>query len=88
MSELEKAVGSDRRTFIKRLLIGSAFAAPVVSSFTMTGIGAVFGSSVPRQANGNQEPTTTTTTTTAPSEAGAGAAGAASPIESQPRFTG
>ena len=86
MSELEKAVGSDRRTFIKRLLIGSAFAAPVVSSFTMTGVGAVFGSSVPRQANGNQEPTTTTTT--APSEAGAGAAGAASPIESQPRFTG
>ena len=87
MSELEKAVGPDRRTFIKRLLVGTAFAAPVVSSFTMTGVGAVFGSSVPRQANGNQEPTTTTTTTR-PSEAGAGAAGAAAPVESQPRFTG
>ena len=86
MSEFEKAVGPDRRAFLKRLLIGTAFAAPVVSSFTMTGVGAVFGSSVPQLANGNVEPTTTTTT--APPEAGNAGAGAAEAVESQPRFTG
>jgi hypothetical protein len=41
--DLERAVGPDRRTFIKRLVIGTAFAAPVVSSFTMSGVQAVFG---------------------------------------------
>jgi hypothetical protein len=41
--ELEAAVGSDRRTFIKRLVLGTAFAAPIVSSFTMSGIEAIFG---------------------------------------------
>jgi len=41
--DLEKAVGPDRRTFIKRLVIGSAFAAPVVSSFTMSGVHALIG---------------------------------------------
>jgi hypothetical protein len=44
MSEdLERALGPDRRTFVKRLVIGTAFAAPIVSSFTMTGVKAVFG---------------------------------------------
>jgi hypothetical protein len=42
--DLERAVGPDRRTFVKRLVIGTAFAAPVVSTFTMTGVKAVFGS--------------------------------------------
>ena len=47
MSEdLERAIGPDRRTFIKRLVIGTAFAAPVVSSFTMSGVQAVFGTKV------------------------------------------
>ena len=47
MSEdLERAIGPDRRTFIKRLVIGTAFAAPVVSSFTMSGVQAVFGAKV------------------------------------------
>ena len=44
-ASLEGAVGHDRRTFIKRLVIGSVFAAPIVSSFTMSGIEAAFGSS-------------------------------------------
>jgi hypothetical protein len=38
-----QAVGPDRRTFVKRL-VGTAFAAPVVASFTMSGIEAIFGS--------------------------------------------
>ena len=37
------AVGPDRRTFVRRLVVGAAFAAPVVSSFTMGGIQSVFG---------------------------------------------
>lgn len=44
MSEFEEAVGPDRRTFLKRLVVGAAFAAPVVSSFTMSGIKSVFAS--------------------------------------------
>jgi len=39
---IENAVRPDRRTFVKRL-VGTAFAAPVVASFTMSGIEAVFG---------------------------------------------
>jgi hypothetical protein len=42
---LEGAVGADRRAFIKRLILGGVVAYPVVSSFTMSGIGATFGSS-------------------------------------------
>lgn len=46
MSEdLERAIGPDRRTFVKRLVIGTAFAAPIVSSFRMSGIDAIFGGS-------------------------------------------
>src|SRR5260370_26034488 len=41
---LRDAVGPDRRAFVKGLVVGSVFAAPVVSSFTMSGIEAVFGS--------------------------------------------
>ncbi len=45
MSEdVERAFGPDRRTFIKRLVVGAAFAAPVVSSFTMSGVQSVFAS--------------------------------------------
>jgi hypothetical protein len=43
---LNEAVGPDRRTFVKRLVATTAFAAPVVSSFTMSGIEAVFGTKV------------------------------------------
>ena len=41
---LTGAIGPDRRTFVKGLVVGSVFAAPVVSSFTMSGVEAVFGS--------------------------------------------
>jgi hypothetical protein len=41
--DVEGAVGPDRRSFIKRLVVGAAFAVPVVSSFTMSGVEAVFG---------------------------------------------
>jgi len=55
--EFEKNVGSDRRTFIKRLVITSAFAAPVVSSFTMTGVRAVLSQgSITALANSNATP--------------------------------
>jgi hypothetical protein len=41
--DLERAVGPDRRTFIRRLVVGTAFAAPVVASFRMSGVTAVLG---------------------------------------------
>jgi len=41
--DLERAIGPDRRSFIKRLVVTTAFAAPAVSSFTMSGVQAVFG---------------------------------------------
>ena len=40
--ELLDHVGTDRRQFVKRLVIGSAFATPVVSSFSMSGVNSVF----------------------------------------------
>jgi len=42
LGPLEKAVGPDRRAFLKGLVIGGAFAVPVVSSFTMSGMQSVF----------------------------------------------
>ena len=46
--ELESAlgdVGPDRRAFLKRVAIGSAFAVPVVASFSMSGVQAVYAQS-------------------------------------------
>ena len=43
-SDAFEGVGPDRRTFVKRLVLGSLFAYPVVSSFTMSGIDATVGS--------------------------------------------
>lgn len=56
-----------RRTFLKKLAVGSAFAAPVVSSFTMTGIRAAYAqtpsvSGGPQVGGGNQTSSTTSTT--------------------------
>ena len=45
MDELDNALGGlsdDRRSFLKKLAIGSAFAVPVVSSFTMSNITAAY----------------------------------------------
>ena len=50
-------VGHDRRQFIKRLAVGSAFAVPVVSSFSMSGVNTVFAQSAEVSGAG----TTTTT---------------------------
>jgi hypothetical protein len=58
----------DRRAFLKRLIIGTAFVAPVVASFSMGGIESVFVST-PRSttlATNTNTTTTTTTSTTVP----------------------
>jgi hypothetical protein len=63
------AVGSSRRRFVTRLAVGTAFAAPVVSSFSMNGVSTVFAQS--SQVSGGptvggtgvtNPPNTTTTT--------------------------
>jgi hypothetical protein len=61
-------VGDSRRRFVKRLVIGSAFAAPVVSSFSMNGVSSVFAQSSQVSGGGVQggnvtNPPNTTTTT-------------------------
>ena len=65
--EALERIEPDRRQFLKKLAVGTAFAAPVVSSFTMTGIKAAYAA--PAQASGgvsgsSQENTTTTSSTT------------------------
>jgi hypothetical protein len=69
-----------RRSFLKKMAIGTAFTVPVVSSFTMAGIQAVYAQSATSSgavsagnATGsttttqpNSSPTTSTTTTTNP----------------------
>lgn len=35
-------LGADRRRFLKRLAVGTAVAAPIVSSFSMTGMNAAY----------------------------------------------
>lgn len=52
-------VGHDRRQFIKRLAVGSAFAVPVVSSFSMSGVNTVFAQSA--EVSGGSGTTETTT---------------------------
>ena len=65
-----------RRSFLKKMAIGTAFTVPVVSSFTMAGIQAVYAqtpTSSGRVSAGNvtapttSPATTTSTTTTIPS---------------------
>ena len=46
------AVRPDRRTFVKGLIATGVFAAPVVSSFTMSGVQAVFGAVPSKTATG------------------------------------
>ena len=68
--EFEQAldgVDGSRRSFLKKMAVTTAFAAPVVSSFTMTGIKAVYAQT-PRASGvvsggvsgGQTAPTTTT----------------------------
>ena len=64
-----------RRSFLKKMAIGTAFTVPVVSSFTMAGIQAVYAQSATAsgQVSGGNvsatttSPPTTSTTTTIPS---------------------
>ncbi|MEY2454624.1 MAG: hypothetical protein QOD92_4198 [Acidimicrobiaceae bacterium] len=60
----------DRRAFLKKLAIGTAFAAPMVSSFTMTGIKAAYAQTAQASggvSGGGVENTTTTSTSTSTS---------------------
>lgn len=41
-AELFDDLPPSRRTFVKRVAIGAAFATPVVSSFSMSGVNSVF----------------------------------------------
>lgn len=56
-----------RRAFLKKMAIGTAFTVPVVSSFTMAGIQAVYAQTPTasgRVSAGNVTASTTTSTTT------------------------
>ena len=44
--EVLEHVGTDRRRFLKRVVIGSVFAVPVVSSFSMTGVQSIASAQV------------------------------------------
>jgi hypothetical protein len=65
-------VDAGRRSFLKKVVVGTAFAAPVVSSFTMTGIKAVYAStpsvSPARAATGTTAAGNQTTSTTQPNQ--------------------
>ena len=63
--ELLGHVDADRRRFIGRLMVGSALASPVVASFSMRGVNAVFAqdTNVSGQV-GSSDVTQSTTTTT------------------------
>ena len=68
-----EGLGDGRRSFLKKMAIGTAFTVPVVSSFTMAGIQAVYAQTPTasgRVSAGNVTGSTTTstsTTTTIPS---------------------
>lgn len=65
---VEEAVGDDRRAFMRKMIVGTAFTVPVVSSFTMSGVQAAFAQtppvSAPRRGPAAEEPTTTSSGTT------------------------
>ena len=63
-------MGDDRRAFLKKMAIGTAFTVPVVSSFTMAGIQAVYAQTPTasgRVSGGNATASTTTSPTTSTS---------------------
>lgn len=70
-----EGLGDGRRAFLKKMAVGTAFTVPVVSSFTMAGIQAVYaqtptasgrvsGSGAAKSTTTTTPPTTTSTTTT------------------------
>lgn len=72
----DEVADNGRRGFIKKLAIGTAFAAPVVSSFSMSGVSAAYAqtptasgqvdstdATTPNSTTTTTNPNTTTTTT-------------------------
>lgn len=61
-----EGLGDGRRAFLKKMAIGTAFTVPVVSSFTMAGINAVYAqtptASGSRVSAGNATASTSTST--------------------------
>jgi hypothetical protein len=69
MDELDQALShldGDRRAFLKKLAVGTAFAVPVVSSFTMSGIGAAYAQTAASSAQVRAGNATAGQTTTSP----------------------
>jgi hypothetical protein len=63
-----EGLGDGRRAFLKKMAIGTAFTVPVVSSFTMAGIQAVYAQtpSASGQTSAGNVSASTTTSTTSP----------------------
>jgi hypothetical protein len=62
-----EGLGDGRRSFLKKMAIGTAFTVPVVSSFTMAGIQAVYAQTPTasgRVSSGNVSASTTTSPST------------------------
>ena len=62
-----EGLSDGRRSFLKKMAIGTAFTVPVVSSFTMAGIQAVYAQTPTasgRVSGGGASPTTTSPSTT------------------------
>jgi uncharacterized membrane protein len=57
-----EGLGDGRRSFLKKMAIGTAFTVPVVSSFTMAGIQAVYAQTP--TASGNVSANTASNSTT------------------------
>ncbi len=75
-----EGLGDGRRSFLKKMAVGTAFTVPVVSSFTMAGIKAVYAQTptasgkqvsagnVNASTTTSSSTTTSTTTTTLPNQ--------------------
>ena len=61
-----EGLGDGRRAFLKKMAIGTAFTVPVVSSFTMAGIQAVYAQTPTASGRTSAGNATASTTTTQP----------------------
>jgi hypothetical protein len=71
MDELDAALGNlpdDRRSFLKKLAIGSAFAVPIVSSFTMSNVTSAYAQTAATSSQVSGAGANATTTTVAPNQ--------------------
>ena len=67
--DVTEGLDDGRRAFLKKMAVGGAFAAPVISSFSMAGVSAVYAqtpttSGVDVDPGDDVAPTTTSTTST------------------------